>query len=137
MEKLDDFEMGCVKNIQALLPGQELRYSRNTNRLNIHSNAWSFLSISKMKKGYFVQPEWDFDLSKYEGVHTCDSTKSAKRIFLDTPEDIHKIADYILSKFQEMQQVWDDYTESVLPATANKRRKEYASYTYPIPATAE
>lgn len=132
--RLDDFELQCVRTVQSILPTHELRYSCTSNRLNIHSCAWGFISISKMKKGYFVQPEWNFDLSKYEDVLTCDSTKSCKRIFLDKPEDIYKIADYVLAKQQEMQQTWNDYTESVSPSTANKRRKEYESSSYPIPA---
>jgi DNA polymerase-3 subunit epsilon len=130
--KPDQFEAECLSMIKGLFPNIDLRYSREANRLRVYTSFWSFLTISNMKKGYFVQPEWDFDLTRYQDSLLCESTKSCKRIFLSKPEDLLILQDYITQKEKEMTESWDEYVENVSSTTANKRRREYEKITSPV-----
>lgn len=128
----DPFEVECLSIVKGLFPNVDVRFSKEANRLRVYTSFWCFLTISKMKKGYFVQPEWDFDLTKYHDLLLCESTKSCKRIFLSKPQDILILQDYLTHKEKEMAESWLGYVESVSSTTANKRRKEYEKTTSPV-----
>lgn len=85
-----------------------------------------------MKKGYFVQPDWDFDFAPYQDILVCDETKSAKRVFLSNPEDLNAFKEYLVQKEKKMTKSWEEYMESVSSSSANKRRREYEKMTSPV-----
>lgn len=128
----DQFETECLNIIKGLFPDASLRYSKEANRIRVHTSFWSFLTISSMKKGYFVQPEWNLDLTIYQDSLVCESTKSFKRIFLSNPEDLLKLQDYLFRKEEEMTEAWNGYIESVSAASVNKRQREYEKTTSPV-----
>lgn len=129
---VDVFEKQCLLLVQGILHDKEVRYGRASNGIELYTSFWKFLTIGKMKKGYFVQMNCDFDLTPYESALTCDSTKSCKRIFINSPEDLNKLKSYIIDKSNEMDKSWKDYTKSVSSASAGKRLREYTKNTYTI-----
>jgi len=129
--KLDLFEAECLRIIKGLFPNAHIRYSKDEKRLRVYTSFWSFITILSMKKGYFVQPDWDFDITRYQVILVCESTKSSRRVFLSKPEDLLLMQDYLIQKEREMADSWDGYIESVSSASANKRRREYEKTTLP------
>jgi len=128
----DQFEKECLNIIKGLLPDATLRYSKDSNRLQVFSCFWAFLTISSMKKGYFVQPDWNLDFTPYQDTLICEATKSVKRVFLSKPKDLLILKEYLIQKEEEMTESWERYVESVSAASANKRRREYEKTTWPV-----
>jgi DNA polymerase-3 subunit epsilon len=127
--QLDTFEISCLRVVCDILNITKIRYAKTNGRLLFHTSFWSFLTISSIKKGYFVQPNWDFNLESLGDVLLTDQTKSVKRIFIGQPKDIYKLRDYITEKEKETQKSWEDYVESVAVASSKKRIREYEKST--------
>lgn len=130
--KPDQFESECLSVIKGWFTNANLRFSKDSNKLRVHTSFWSFLTISNTKKSYFVQLDRDFDFTPYQETLVCDATKSAKRIFLSKPDDLNVLKEYLVRKEKEMTESWEGYVESVSPSSANKRRREYEKTTSPV-----
>ena len=118
---INDFERSILLNLQQIV-GEPIRFSKRKN-LCVYTCFWSFISIGKIKKGYYIPTSRD--ISFCSDKLNCDSVSAGNRIFLNSPDDLFIIKDFITEKHNDAKSMWQQYVSSVSESTVRKRVREY------------